>query len=264
MGFRPCRRSIRPSASSSPVARLRISGVTRRGPPIAPPRTTTEPGLGLVMAGTLETGAYLRESARSRSEPHTRVGRRFAAVPRPLSPIPATSPRATIVRRATCFAGSGSSQDRDTVVRVGTVVGRTLRRTGVAHARDQITHFDGTPLKGNRRARPAISLMRGPEGTEHLDRCAATPACRSRVTLRRAIIIAPTVTYRRDAAPSPISSQRLHKQTAETASLRSGCSAPRARWAQAQGRVSRPAQQSVRPCSTRAPIVDLFVQCGRT
>lgn len=97
------------------------------------------------------------------------------------------------------FGGIGAEvKVVDDIARVGNVIADTPAARGGLRAGDQITHVDGTPLAGMAE-RAIISMIRGPEGTDvnlTLAREATPPIV---VTLRRATIIAPTVTYRREA-----------------------------------------------------------------
>jgi carboxyl-terminal processing protease len=86
----------------------------------------------------------------------------------------------------------------DDVVRVGSVLPETPAAAGGLKVGDRITHVDAKPLAGMAE-RAIVSLMRGPEGTDVTLTVARDGTPAFPVTLRRAIIVAPTVTYRREA-----------------------------------------------------------------
>lgn len=112
------------------------------------------------------------------------------------------------------YAGAGSARDNraardgfggigvelkfaDDVVRIGDVLPETPAAAAGLVAGDRITQVDGKPLAGMPES-AIISMMRGPEGTDVGLTVVRGDAPPFPVTLRRAIIVAPTVSYRRE------------------------------------------------------------------
>jgi carboxyl-terminal processing protease len=96
------------------------------------------------------------------------------------------------------FGGIGiEPRIADNVVRIGAVLPDTPAAHGGLKVGDRITHVDGTALVGMAE-RAIISMMRGPEGTDVTLTVERDGVPSFPVTLRRAIIVAPTVTYRRE------------------------------------------------------------------
>jgi carboxyl-terminal processing protease len=112
------------------------------------------------------------------------------------------------------YAGSNSARDNraardgfggigvelrvaDDVVRIGAVLPETPAAGGGLAVGDRITHVDGTPLAGIAE-RAIISMLRGPEGTDVTLTVVRGEAPPFPLVLRRAMIVAPTITYRRE------------------------------------------------------------------
>jgi carboxyl-terminal processing protease len=85
----------------------------------------------------------------------------------------------------------------DNVARVAAVIPDTPAAHGGLLAGDNITQVDATPLVGMDE-RAVISIMRGPEGTDVTLTVVREAKPPFQVTLRRAKIVAPTITYRRE------------------------------------------------------------------
>ena len=201
---------------------LRISGGTQPWATYSAPPDRDSQGWAAVMAGVLETGRERSEKLRAAAveslyqvvfDGSLHDLDRFS---RYNGNVSARDNRAS----RDGFGGIGiETKVTDDVVRIGTVLPDTPAAQGGLLPGDQITHVDGTPLKGIAE-RAAISLMRGPEGTDvtlTLVRDAGAPFS---VTMRRATIIAPTVTYRREAGDiAYFQVTGFNKQTAETLRL---------------------------------------------
>jgi carboxyl-terminal processing protease len=182
-------------------ADIRISGGAKPPETYQAPSDHDSSGWASVIAGTLESGRVRSEKLRVAT-----VENLYQAVfdgslhdLDKFSRYAGTSAAGENRAARDGFGGIGAEVKLiDEQARIGNVIADTPAASGGLRSGDVITHVDGMPIAGIAE-RAIISMIRGPEGTEvklTVQRDKTPPFV---IALRRAMIIAPTVTYRREA-----------------------------------------------------------------